>query len=46
MIKKETCPHCRGNKYVSVSGSDGRRKTRKCPHCGGNGYRVRVVHAA
>lgn len=43
MVRKETCPHCRGNKVISVTTSDGRNKNTACPTCGGNGYQVRVT---
>lgn len=42
MVRKETCPHCKGNKYVHVAGSDGKTKHQACPQCGGNGYRIRL----
>lgn len=44
VVKKETCPSCRGDKVVRVTTSDGTHKVRKCPECGGNGYKVRMVH--
>lgn len=44
MVKKETCPHCKGDKIVRVTASDGRMKMRACPECGGQGYKVKMVH--
>jgi len=43
MVRKETCPNCKGNKIVSVTTTDGRHKSTQCPSCGGNGYQVRVT---
>jgi len=42
VIRKETCPNCKGNRYVSIETSGGDNKHAKCPHCDGNGYRIRV----
>ncbi|MDI6900604.1 MAG: hypothetical protein QMC79_02790 [Anaerosomatales bacterium] len=42
MVKKETCPVCKGNKVVSVGRSDGRSTYRSCPGCNGNGYKVGI----
>lgn len=42
MVRKETCPHCRGNRYVTIANASGTRISSKCPHCSGNGYRVRT----
>lgn len=42
MVRKETCPDCRGNRYVRVMRSSGDSENRKCPSCDGNGYRIRV----
>lgn len=42
MVRKETCPACKGNKYIHVTTSDGRVKHAECPHCGGHGFNVRV----
>ncbi|MDA3935263.1 MAG: hypothetical protein PF636_00145 [Actinomycetota bacterium] len=48
MIRKETCPNCKGNRYISVESPAGAEKHTKCPHCDGNGYRIRIglVHNA
>ncbi len=43
MVRKQTCPRCRGDRYVKVDTSQG-GKNQKCPECGGNGYKVQVVH--
>ncbi len=43
MVKKETCPGCKGDKVVRVVAPDGNEKKRTCPSCGGRGYKVRVV---
>lgn len=45
MVKKETCPVCKGNKTVSVDSGAGKTH-RSCPGCNGNGYKVSVVHLA
>lgn len=42
MVRKEECPHCKGNKYVHVPSRDGKIKHTTCPQCGGNGYQIRV----
>lgn len=42
MVRKESCNHCKGNKYVHVTTAQGSHKTTTCPHCGGQGYLVRV----
>ncbi|MBC7265552.1 MAG: hypothetical protein H5T75_01035 [Coriobacteriia bacterium] len=44
MVTRTTCPACKGNKYVSVTRSDGKNDYRRCPECNGAGYKVRVVH--
>jgi len=43
MVRKQTCPRCRGDRYVKVEKADG-PKHRKCPECNGAGYKVQVVH--
>ena len=43
MVKKETCPVCKGNKVVSVERQDGTKDWRQCHGCNGSGYQVRVV---
>jgi len=45
MVTRTTCPACKGNKYVTVTLSDGRRDHRRCPECGGAGYKVRIMHS-
>lgn len=42
MVRKETCPECRGNRYVRVERPGGETANRKCPCCDGNGFRIRV----
>ncbi len=44
MVRKETCPRCRGDKYVSVQTDTGRSKHLKCPECNGAGFKIQVVH--
>lgn len=43
MVKKETCPTCKGNKVVRIERPEGVAH-RSCPDCSGNGYKVSVVH--
>lgn len=42
MMHKETCPACKGNRYVAVRSTTGQQVHKKCPKCGGNGYTVRL----
>jgi DnaJ-class molecular chaperone len=44
MVRKETCPACKGNRYVTVKNPSGHEVPRKCPTCGGQGFRVRITH--
>ncbi len=44
MVKKETCPVCKGNKVVEVEPRPGSKDWRPCHGCNGAGYQVRVVH--
>ena len=46
MVKKETCPVCKGNKVVSVERQDGTKDWRQCQGCNGSGYQVRIVPGA
>jgi DnaJ-class molecular chaperone len=46
VVRKETCPVCKGNKVVSIERSDGRADWRTCQGCNGTGFQVRVVHGA
>ncbi len=46
MVRKETCPVCKGNKMVAVERRPGTPEWRHCPGCNGSGYQVRVVHGA
>jgi DnaJ-class molecular chaperone len=43
MVRKETCPNCKGNRYIVVTAPTGKDSHVRCPHCGGTGYKVRVV---
>lgn len=43
MVSRETCDHCKGNRYVRVPTDRGQDKHIPCPQCGGNGYKVRVT---
>ena len=43
MVRKETCPRCKGNRWVKVSAAAGKERTHKCPECGGQGYKIRMV---
>ncbi len=49
MVRKETCPVCKGNKVVSVTvsttgtnGTAGTSQHRTCPGCNGAGYQVKT----
>ena len=46
MVRKETCPRCKGNRWVKVTppapGKD--EQHAKCPECGGQGFKIRMVH--
>ncbi len=44
MVRKETCPQCRGNKYISVTRPDAKEAWIKCPSCAGQGYKVRLAN--
>ena len=44
MVRKETCPVCKGNKVVAVEARPGTSEWRPCNGCNGSGYQVRVVH--
>lgn len=43
MVQKQTCPRCRGDRYVKIEKSEGAKHV-KCPECSGAGYKVQVVH--
>ena len=43
VVKKETCPVCKGNKVVSVERQSGAKEWRPCHGCNGTGYTVRLV---
>jgi uncharacterized Zn finger protein len=42
MVRKETCPNCKDNRYVEITSTKGEKAVVPCPHCGGAGYRVRM----
>lgn len=44
MVRKEICPACKGNRYIEITASNGKRGARKCPHCAGTGYKIRLLH--
>lgn len=44
MVKKETCPVCKGNKVVATAPSVGASNWRTCNGCNGTGYQIRLVH--
>ncbi|MBN2848736.1 MAG: hypothetical protein JXP72_09875 [Coriobacteriia bacterium] len=44
MVKKETCPVCKGNKVMPVESQPGHKEWRPCNGCSGSGFQVRVVH--
>lgn len=43
MVRKQTCPRCRGDRYIRIE-KTGNSKHQKCPECNGTGYKVQVVH--
>lgn len=43
MVKRETCPVCRGNKVVSVERRPGACEWKSCPGCNGTGFQVRIM---
>jgi len=43
MVRKETCPVCKGNKVVRVVVSAGTASHRQCPGCNGAGYQVKMT---
>ena len=44
MVRKEICPSCKGNRWVTVRDVTGRDVHRKCPACGGQGFKLQVKH--
>jgi DnaJ-class molecular chaperone len=46
VVKKETCPVCKGNKVVAIEKREGSKNWRQCNGCNGAGYQVRVIHNA
>ena len=43
VVRKETCPACKGNRWVTLKDQTGRDVNRKCPSCGGQGYKIRLA---
>jgi len=44
MVRKEPCPHCKGNKVIAINKESGKDSWTKCPSCGGQGYKIRLLH--
>ncbi len=42
MVRREICPQCKGNRFITVTRSPQKDAWIKCPSCGGQGYRVRL----
>lgn len=42
VVRKETCPNCKGNRYIEIAPTKGGKSLVRCPHCGGVGYCVRM----
>jgi hypothetical protein len=45
VLAKETCPKCKGQRYVKVQLPKGQADFRKCPDCNGVGYKIRKMAA-
>jgi DnaJ-class molecular chaperone len=43
MVRKETCPECKGNRWVTVKDTAGANLHKKCPHCGGQGFKIKLT---
>jgi hypothetical protein len=43
MVRKETCPVCRGDRWLTVKDNTGKNIHRKCPGCGGQGFKVKLT---
>jgi DnaJ-class molecular chaperone len=43
MVRKETCPVCKGNRVISVEPRPGAKEWRQCMGCNGTGYLVRIA---
>lgn len=43
LLAKETCPKCKGQRYVAVKLPKGQADFRKCPECNGVGYKIRKL---
>jgi DnaJ-class molecular chaperone len=46
MVRKETCPVCKGNKVVSIERRPGACEWKSCPGCNGTGFQVRILAGA
>ncbi len=44
MVRREPCPHCKGNRIIEIKTPTGKQSWAKCPVCAGVGYRVRLLH--
>lgn len=42
VVHKDTCPQCKGNRFISVVKSPNKETWVKCPACGGQGFKIRV----
>lgn len=42
VVRKEQCPQCKGNRFISVVKSPQRESWVKCPSCGGQGFKIRI----
>ena len=42
VVHKETCPACKGNRWITVKDNAGHDIHKKCPQCGGNGFKVSI----
>ena len=44
VVRKETCPACKGDRWVTLKDAAGREVHKKCPSCGGQGFKIRLQH--
>ncbi len=44
MVRREQCPHCKGNRYIPVVKTSGKDAWVKCPVCAGQGFKIRLTH--